>query len=98
MSVCGWPVSRSSGVPLLRALLCFALAAGVAAEEEASPGAEQVADEAEQRIDPDATPASEADDAPASKADDIPDGESPDTFVPSEDISENIAVKFPVDI
>lgn len=72
--------------------LCCAIGVGAWAAEESAPEAEQVPADPEE-IDADAAPRIETDDEA-----DAPDGESPDTFIPSEDISESISVKFPVDI
>ena len=74
--------------------LCCAIGVGAWAAEESAPEAEQIPADQEE-IDAGAGPPIEtADDAEP----EAPDGESPDTFIPSEDISESISVKFPVDI
>lgn len=74
--------------------LCCAIGVGTWAAEESPPEAEQVPADQEE-IDADTAPRIEA----AGEAEaEAPDGESPDTFIPSEDISESISVKFPVDI
>lgn len=79
---------------LLVLFLCCAIGIGAWAAEEPAPKAEQYPADQEE-IDADSVPGIEADDEAEPEA---PDGESPDTFIPSEDISESISVKFPVDI
>ena len=74
--------------------LCCAIGVGAWAAEEPAPEAEQIPADQEE-IDADTAPRIEAGDEAGPEA---PDGESPDIFIPSEDISESISVKFPVDI
>ena len=74
--------------------LCCAIGVGAWAAEDAASEAEQVPADQEE-IDAGTSPPSENADAAEPET---PDGESPDTFIPSEDISESISVKFPVDI
>ena len=74
--------------------LCCAIGVGAWAAEVSAPEAEQIPTDQEE-IDADTAPRIEADDEAEPEA---PEGESPDTFIPSEDISESISVKFPVDI
>ena len=94
MSGFGWPVLRSSAVAVLVLFLCCAIGIGAWATEESAPEAEPIPADQEE-IGADTAPRIEtADEAEP----EVPDGESPDTFIPSEDISESISVKFPVDI
>lgn len=74
--------------------LCCAIGVGAWAAEDSPPEAEQIPADQEE-IDADPAPRIET----GGEAEpEVPDGESPDTFIPSEDISESISVKFPVDI
>lgn len=75
-------------------LLCLAFGASAWAEEDSASGTDEAA----------ANPEETDSGVPSSTetAEDGEDGtseeESPDVFIPSENISENISVKFPVDI
>lgn len=84
-------------LPSLPSLLCCALGVGAWAAED-SPPADQPPDSGTEQIDPVASPPIEAAEDAQTEDAEPPDAESPDIFIPSEDISENIAVKFPVDI
>jgi hypothetical protein len=71
----------------LAVLLCGLLAGSTLCAQEAAPAAEAPAEKA---------PAKESadQDSPAESRD----GPSPDVFIPTEEISEDFAVSFPVDI
>lgn len=101
MSVSGWRGLRSNAVPVRVFFLCCALGLGAWAAEESAPDEEQLP-AGEQEVDAGAEAGIEtaeaAEDEKSETPNDSPGEESPDTFIPSEDISENIAVKFPVDI
>ena len=88
---------RRGGIPALAAAVVCALAAGswpvLAGEADAPPPEAQAERQAEERVDRDEAPR----EAPASPDPD-PEEASPDIFVPSEDISEDLSVRFPVDI
>ena len=80
-------------------LLCCALGVGAWAAEDSAPDTEELPADDDQELDSAAPPGSEpAADAQSDASEATATSESPDTFIPSEDISENIAVKFPVDI
>lgn len=97
MSGFGWPVLRSSTVAVLVLFLCCAIGVGAWAAEDSAPEMDQIPTDQEE-IDADtALPIETAEEAER-EASETPDGETPDTFIPSEDISESISVKFPVDI
>lgn len=101
MSVSGWRGLRSNAVPVRVFFLCCALGLGAWAAEEPVTGDEQLPAD-EQEIDAGAEAGIEtaeaAEDENSESTNESPGEESPDIFIPSEDISENIAVKFPVDI
>ena len=79
-------------------LLCCALGVGAwAAEDSESPDPSPVPNIGE--IDAEVPPGTEtAEEAQGEEDAESPPDESPEIFIPSEDISESIAVKFPVDI
>ena len=97
MSVSGWRGLRSKTLPIRVFFLCCALSLGAWAAEESAPGEEQPP-AGEQEIEADAEAGIETAEETEDENSETTDGESPETFIPSEDISENIAVKFPVDI
>jgi hypothetical protein len=74
------------------ARLCVLLWLGLLAGQAVVHAAEATADERNQQPEV-ATPA-----ATESPAGETPAGEAPDVFVPTEEISEDFAVSFPVDI
>ncbi len=87
------------GAPATGALLlCCALGVSAWAAEDSEP-TDQPPTANSEEIDPEASPDIEA--APEAQEEEgaePPTSESPDIFIPTEDISESIAVKFPVDI
>ena len=80
-----------------RIALCCALAVGAWAAEDSEPGDQPPTDTTEE-IDSDAPPRIETAEETNGDVSETAASESPDTFIPSENISENIAVSFPVDI
>ncbi len=88
--------AKSAGCGAL--LLCCALAAGAWAAEEPVPAADQLPAASAEEIDSDASPRIETAEETQGDTSETAASETPDTFIPSEDISENISVKFPVDI
>ena len=96
MSVSGWPALRSNSVAVLALLLCCALGIGAWAAEDPERDTEELPTPTPEETDAEASPetggAEGADDTETATR------ESPDIFIPTEDISESIAVKFPVDI
>ena len=72
--------------------LCCALSAQAAEDSESQDPPRADETDAEDSRGADAAAAEPESDA------ETPPGESPEIFIPSEDISESIAVKFPVDI
>ena len=80
-----------------RIMLCCALAVGAWAAEDSEPRDHPPTDTTEE-IDSDAPPRIETTEETKGDVPETATSESPDTFIPSENISENIAVKFPVDI
>lgn len=79
-------------------LLCCALGVSAWAEEDSESLDPSPAPNAAE-TDADASPDTEtAEEAQGEQDTESPTGESPEIFIPSEDISESIAVKFPVDI
>lgn len=84
-------------MPIRIFFLCCALGFSAWAAGESAPGEEQSSAH-EQEVDADVEAGIETAEATEDENSETPDGESPDIFIPSEDISENIAVKFPVDI
>ena len=79
-------------------VLCCALGVGAWAAEDSAPDMEELPVEDDQELDSGAPPESETAADAQSDTSEATAAESPDIFIPSEDISENIAVKFPVDI
>ena len=96
MSASGWPVSRSNAVAVLALLLFCALSVGAWAAEDPVRDTEELPTPQTEESDPAAS--SETDRAEGADDTETATPESPDTFIPSEDISESIAVNFPVDI
>ena len=88
--------AKSAGCGAL--LLCCALGVGAWAAEDSAPDMEELPADDDQELDSAAPPGSETSADAQSDASEATAAESPDTFIPSENISENIAVKFPVDI
>ena len=79
-------------------LLCCALGVSAWAAEDSEPPDQPTAADTEE-IDPGTSPDIEAAaEAQVEEGAEPPPGESPEIFIPTEDISESIAVKFPVDI
>ena len=78
--------------------LCCALGVSVwAAEDSESPDPSPIPNTGE--IDAEAPPGTEtAEETRGEEDTESPPDESPEIFIPSEDISESVAVKFPVDI
>ena len=76
-------------------LLCLAFGASAWAEEDSASGTDEVAAATPEETDSDIPPPAETDE---DSEDDTAESESPDVFIPTENISENISVKFPVDI
>ena len=82
---------------VLVVLLCLAFGASAWAEEDSATGTDEVASASPEETDSEVPSRTEA--AKDREDDDGTSGEeSPDIFIPTENISENIAVKFPVDI
>ena len=80
-------------------MLCCALAVGAWATEDTEPDMEELPADDDQELDSTTVPPrSETAAGAQNDASETTAAESPDTFIPSEDISENISVKFPVDI
>jgi hypothetical protein len=79
------------------ARLCVLLWLGLLAGQAVVHAAEATADERNQQPEV-ATPAATESPAGETPAGEAPAGEAPDVFVPTEEISEDFAVSFPVDI
>ena len=78
-------------------LLCLAVGASAWAEEDSATGTDEAAanpEETDSGVPSRTETAEDGEDSEDGTAED----ESPDVFIPSENISENISVKFPVDI
>ncbi len=91
--------NRRRGVSATGALLlCCALGVSAWAAEDSEPPDQPTAADTEE-FDPGTSPDIEtAEEAQEEEGAEPPTSESPDIFIPTEDISESIAVKFPVDI
>ena len=90
--------SRRWGASTGALLLCCALGVSAWAAEDSEPPDQPTAADTEE-IDSEASADIEAAaEAQAEEDAESPTSESPEIFIPSEDISESIAVKFPVDI
>ena len=79
-------------------MLCCALAVGAWAAEDTEPDMAVLPADDDQELDSTVPPRSETAAGAQNDASETTAAESPDTFIPSEDISESISVKFPVDI
>ncbi|MDE0450287.1 MAG: hypothetical protein OXI90_00780 [Gammaproteobacteria bacterium] len=78
-------------------LLCLAFGASAWAAEDSATGTDEAAANPEE-TDPDIRSRTETAADREEGDDGTSEDESPDIFIPTENISENIAVKFPVDI
>ncbi|MCY3819017.1 MAG: hypothetical protein OXH52_06585 [Gammaproteobacteria bacterium] len=79
-------------------LLCLAFGASAWAEEDSASGTDEATAASPEETNPDVPSRTETAADREEGDDDTSEDESPDVFIPSENISENIAVKFPVDI
>ena len=94
----GRAAAEAKGAGCGALLLCCTLCVGAWAAEDSAPDMEELPADDDQELDSTAPPGSETAADAQSDASETAASESPDIFIPSEDISENVAVKFPVDI
>ncbi len=80
---------------VLVVLLCLAFGATAWAQEDSASGTDEVSAPTPDETDSEVPPRAETD---QDGEDGTAESESPDVFIPTENISENISVKFPVDI